>query len=1031
MGIESHDTISDSHPNGNNPFDRKSFFEQTQKAGRIGSFILDMSGPSPEDQRWQSSAIMDEIFGVDAAFPKTGRNWLGLIVGSAEVEAYFSRQTANLAKTFDMVYQIRRVSDSALRWIHALGEFQYGADGKPSALIGTVRDITELKNAEDDLRVFRLSVDFSSDAVFWLDRNAHITYANRQACISLGYTEEEMLRLSLRDIDPVFPIEVWEINWKNYTEERRGETIESVHKRRDGSTFPVEVVSTHLIFSDNELHIAVVRDISERKKMQQQLLDSEKKVSRIIQNLPAGIHLYRLEDNDRLVFDGSNPAANRILGVDYSMFIGKTIEEAFPALIETEVPARYRKAAKDGTPWATEQITYHEGKIAGAYEVIAFQTEPGRMAAVFSDISERKRTEEALKFQNLLLTIQQESSPDGILVAGENGRILYSNRKFARMWNIPDELIAAGDETPALAYAVQQTVDPEQFVNRVKDLYRSQNESSFDEFSLKDGRIFERYSSPIIGENHYYGRVWQFRDITGHRKSEKALIENEAEFRSLFESSPSGAILVKNRIMKRVSAKFVEITGYTQEELIGNTTRMIYPDEEEYERVGREIYSAMAIHGMGRCETKICRKDGTLIDVLIYATPLDPADPGKGVTATIEDISPRKKAEAEKEKLQSELLQAQKMESIGRLAGGIAHDFNNLLTAIMGNTELALLRTPPEAAIHPQLAVIMQAAESASELTRQLLSFSRKQIIDPKIVNINAFLDTMHKMLTRVIGEDIRLRSVSQPDLRSTKVDISQIQQIIMNLAINARDAMPDGGILSIETANVVLDEVFCRRHAYPIPGEHVMIAVSDTGIGMSRETQDHLFEPFFTTKAIGKGTGLGLATVYGAVKQNNGVIDVYSEPGKGSCFKVYFPAVAGSPDASPIRTDETIPGGSETILLVEDNPMVLRFAESALRLLGYTVYTASSGEEALEVLDESTMMIDLVMTDVILSGMNGKALAEKIGEKYPHIKILFNSGYTEDAIIAHGVLDGELNFIGKPFSAAALARKIREVLAK
>ncbi|MGL4369713.1 MAG: ATP-binding protein, partial [Spirochaetota bacterium] len=319
--------------------------------------------------------------------------------------------------------------------------------------------------------------------------------------------------------------------------------------------------------------------------------------------------------------------------------------------------------------------------------------------------------------------------------------------------------------------------------------------------------------------------------------------------------------------------------------------------------------------------------------------------------------------------------------------------------------------------------------ESAANLTKQLLAFSRKQIIDPRTIDPNEQIGKMKNILSRLIGEDIHLSFHLQQGVQSIKVDRSQLQQIIINLAVNARDAMPKGGSLTLETANVVLDEQFCRCHAYPIQSRHVMIAVSDTGIGMSKETMEHLFEPFFTTKGAGKGTGLGLATVYGAAKQNGGIIDVYSEQGAGTTFKIYFPVNDGQEDASPLQIDENMRMGTETILVVEDNPLVLNYAFSILQKLGYTILKAANGEEALETARSYSGTIDMMMTDIILPGMNGWTLAQLICESRPGMKVLYNSGYTEDTIVERGVLKKGLHFIGKPFSAFALASKIREVL--
>jgi signal transduction histidine kinase/CheY-like chemotaxis protein len=403
-----------------------------------------------------------------------------------------------------------------------------------------------------------------------------------------------------------------------------------------------------------------------------------------------------------------------------------------------------------------------------------------------------------------------------------------------------------------------------------------------------------------------------------------------------------------------------------------------------------------------------------------------------GAIESLRDITERKHAEEERSKLEDQLRQAQKMESIGRLAGGVAHDFNNLLTAILGSTDISLQTLDKTNPLHQRLTVVKKAAESAAEITRQLLAFSRKQIIEPKVIDLNELIDHTRTMLTRLIGEDIRLHTDLQVPLGLIKVDPGQIEQIIVNLAVNARDAMPDGGKLSIATANDDLDEAYCQQHPDAVPGRHVVLIISDTGSGMTDEVKEHLFEPFFTTKPKEKGTGLGLATIYGAVKQHRGSIEVTSEPGKGTTFKIFFPCVTdGDLVDRTQRPDAALPEGTETVLLVEDNSMVLEFALNALKGLGYTVIQASDGEEAISLAERHDGDIHILVSDVILPGMNGKALADRLVHIRPGMRVLFTSGYSGDLISHHGVLEEGIHFISKPYTAHALARKIRDVLDK
>jgi two-component system, cell cycle sensor histidine kinase and response regulator CckA len=389
----------------------------------------------------------------------------------------------------------------------------------------------------------------------------------------------------------------------------------------------------------------------------------------------------------------------------------------------------------------------------------------------------------------------------------------------------------------------------------------------------------------------------------------------------------------------------------------------------------------------------------------------------------IRDLTVRKQ-------LETQFLQVQKVESIGRLAGGIAHDFNNLLTAISGYVDLALGTLPPEHEVRSDLAEVQKAAQRAANLTRQLLAFARKQPIDSHVINLNDLIQEMDKLLRRVIGEQIELVTLPAPTLWSVRADPGQIEQVLLNLVINARDAMPMGGKVTIETRNVVLDQAYTRAHISMVEGSYVLLAVSDTGCGMDAETQTHLFEPFFTTKAPGQGTGLGLATCYGIVKQHGGFIWAYSELGHGTSIKIYLPQVEAAAEALPQYEElSVLPQGTETVLVVEDELAVRIFAVRVLREHGYTVLEASTSVEAFQLAHEYAGNIDLLLTDVVMPQTGGKALAEQLTAQYPTIKVLFMSGYADNAIVHHGLLETGIAFLHKPFSPAALLRKVREVL--
>jgi PAS domain S-box-containing protein len=423
------------------------------------------------------------------------------------------------------------------------------------------------------------------------------------------------------------------------------------------------------------------------------------------------------------------------------------------------------------------------------------------------------------------------------------------------------------------------------------------------------------------------------------------------------------------------------------------------------------------------------RADGSRLPVDWRSTPIIEGDVPTGVVITFEDTSERHRAAATVRDVEEQLRQSQKMDAVGRLAGGVAHDFNNLLTVIFAQTDLALRAVPVSDPLRTRLQETKEAAARAARLTSQLLAFSRKQILQPTVQNLNDIVGALTVMLQRLIGEDIALAEVLAPDLHATRVDRGQVEQVVMNLVINARDAMRGGGRLTIETRNVDIDATYALQHPGVIPGRYVMLAVSDTGIGMDEATRGRIFEPFFTTKGPGQGTGLGLSTVYGIVTQSGGHIRVYSEPGRGSTFRAYFPAV-GESIAEPAPAAEVAPArGQETVLLVEDEEMVRRVAREILEAQGYTVLVASNGHEAAQTAAQHAGPIDLLLTDVVMPGMSGRVVADRLATSRPEARVLFMSGYTDGAIAHHGVLDPRMAYLAKPFTVDSLSRRVREVL--
>jgi PAS domain S-box-containing protein len=552
-------------------------------------------------------------------------------------------------------------------------------------------------------------------------------------------------------------------------------------------------------------------------------------------------------------------------------------------------------------------------------------------------------------------------------------------------------------------------------------------------FRMKNGRLGTGLmSARVISINGASHIISITRDISERKQAEKAIQESESKLKSIFIAAPIGIGLVRNRVLLEVNDTLCRMTGYSREELLGRNAGILYPTVEEYEYVGQEKYRQISHKGTGSVETRWCRKDGRVIHIILSSTPLDPDDLLKGVTFTALDITERKQAEEERAKMEEQYRQAQKMEAIGQLAGGIAHDFNNMLNIILGYTQMALMKSGQSGTLNADLLEIMSAARRSADLVRQLLAFARKQTIAPKALDLNITVAGMLNMLRKLIGEDIDLLWAPSENLFPVKLDPAQIDQILANLAVNARDSIPGIGKITIETGNAEFDGSYCAQHPGYIPGHYAMLAVSDNGCGMDKCTLENIFEPFFTTKEIGKGTGMGLPTVYGIVKQNNGFINVYSEPGKGSTFRIYLPRFEGEKTEIDETRRHTEPlTGTETILLVEDDEALLKMSKIMLEELGYTVLTAGTPGDAVDLARGYAGNIQLAVTDVVMPEMSGRDLQKLFSALRPETKYLYMSGYTANVIAHRGILDEGVNFLQKPFTMNDLAYKVREALEK
>jgi PAS domain S-box-containing protein len=644
---------------------------------------------------------------------------------------------------------------------------------------------------------------------------------------------------------------------------------------------------------------------------------------------------------------------------------------------------------------------------------------------VVRDITKQKQGEQALVQAERKYRLIFEEAIIGIYQSTPDGRLLSANPAMARMYGFD-----SAEEMMTGIYDIQHQlyVDPARRDQFKKELRENGLVEHFEvEVYRKDGRkIWLSTNARVVYEGDIIARYeGTFEDVTDRKLLEDQLRTAQQEYRDIvdnavvgiFQTTPEGRYLTVNPAM-------AAMLGYdSPRQLIATITnipRQIYVDPNLRE----ELKNLLREQGVAKnFECQAYRKDGSKMWLSAHVRAIFKDGEVVRYEGMNEDITQRKLLEAQ-------LLQAQKMEAVGQLAGGVAHDFNNALSVITGYSDILQINLPPGDAAHKHAEEIAKAGRRAAALTRQLLAFSRKQVIQPVVLDLNAATSELEKMLRRLIGEHIEITFKRSPALGLVKMDPGQVEQVLMNLAVNARDAMPQGGKLCIETANVELDETYARQNLFVTPGPHVMLSVSDTGCGIDKETQLHIFEPFFTTKEPGKGTGLGLSTVYGIAKQNAGYIMVYSEVGKGTTFRLYLPRLAGAAEVVPqLHAPETVPCGTETVLIVEDEEPLRILARTCLESNHYSVLDAPDGAAALELVKKHPGRIHLLLTDVVMPGINGRELANRLTALQPEIKVLYMSGYTNDLIDQQGILDQDTALIEKPFTLRSLLAKVYQVL--
>jgi two-component system cell cycle sensor histidine kinase/response regulator CckA len=888
-----------------------------------------------------------------------------------------------------------------------------------------IRYAMERSAAEKTIRQseerFRATFEQAAVGIAHAAPDGRFLWMNMRYAEITGYTRDELLGRTVasithpddqqRDAEGIARLLSGEI--PSYAPEKR-------FVCKDGSTVWVQLtVSVRRDAKGRPLHlIGVAQDISDRVRAKEALRDRERLLAVVTGSAGVGLVVV----NDRYEYLFANEAYAAIFGLDPIGILGRRVPELLAAGWDQIRPRLDRALAGERVAYELTLPSLADGNEPRWFRVMY---EPGgstlpTVVVVVTDVTDLKRTEAAIRESEARYRYLFERNLAAVVLTRSDGAILGANPAAARLFGVdsPDMLTARRmtdfyfdpEERTALASAVLQDKTP-----TTREI-RFRQAEGYPVWTLANISVLEHSPEGVVFHSTLI-------DVTDRKRAEEDLRLRE---RAIHAASQGILItdphLPDNPIIY-ASPGFERLTGYPEVEVLGRNCRFLQGKDTDPHSVAA-LRSGVAAGK--ECSTELVnyRKDGTPFWNALSITPVqDDAGLLTHFVGVQVDVTERKR-------LEEQYRHAQKMEAVGQLAGGVAHDFNNLLTIISGYTEILLSILPPDDPKRSSLKAISDAGERAARLTRQLLAFSRQTVLESQVLDLNAVVMDSEKMLRRLIGEDILFATLLDPGISRVRVDPGQIGQVLMNLAVNARDAMPQGGKLTIETRNSVLDQAYVNTHVEVQPGRYVLLTVSDSGIGMPPEVKARIFEPFFTTKGVGKGTGLGLAVVHGIIKQSNGSIGVYSEVGVGTTFKIYLPAVADTlPAPSGIHQAATSIRGKETVLLVEDEDGVREIALLALQTHDYNVLPAANGKEALKIVSRLTGDIDILVTDVVMPEMSGRELAEALRTRFPKLKMLYLSGYTDDAVVRHGILQADVAFLQKPYTPLVLLRKVRQVL--
>jgi two-component system cell cycle sensor histidine kinase/response regulator CckA len=943
------------------------------------------------------------------------------------------REAARAGSPYRLIYRIR-TAGAGERWVADEGVAVPAEGGAAPRLEGFLCDVTEQVRTEAALReserYVRALIENATEAFAVLTAEEAIRFASPALARMVG--GDGPVRVGSRMLDLVDATDLPRARaFLDAVAAAPGEVVtrELGVRRADGTAGTLEVSARNLLHDPVVRGVVVnARDVTARNEAARRLEESEQRFKSLFEHNPDAVFSVDLEGRITSV----NAAAERLAGMPRAELRGEPFESLVdPAYLEAARAALGRVFG--GEPHAVElRVRGAHGRSADLQVTALPLVVGGEVVGAYAiahEVTGRRAAERLLRLRDRAIAAVSE----GIVITDPHlpdNPIVSVNPAFERLTGY-----TAADALGRNCRFLQGPGSDPLAIAELAAAVRSGLPCSVEVLNYgKNGRPFWNFVSiaPVRDEDgdvtHFIGVL---NDVTDRRETDEALRSREARFRSLIENAQDIiAVLDGDGTVRFASPAVERVLGYTGNDVAGLYMMEIVHDDD-VERVHAAIDQAIMNPGRPQwVEFRVGHAGGGWRVLEAVGTSLLHNPAVMGIVLNARDVTERRAAEEALEQSRRQFLQAQKMEAVGRLAGGVAHDFNNLLTAIRGNADLLLMDLAEGSPAREDVREIRRAADRAADLTRQLLAFSRRQVLQPRVLSLNAVVGEMQRMLGRLLAGDVALATRLDPSLGSVVADPGQIEQVVMNLAVNARDAMPRGGELTVETANEDLDPELARRFPYVVPGRYVRLSVRDTGVGMDRETREQAFEPFFTTKPTGKGTGLGLSTVYGIVKQSGGYVWIDSAPGQGTTVSIHLPRVDEPASAAEAVAEiGAVPRGREAVLVVEDEVTVRNLAGRVLGRAGYSVREASDGYEALRVAEDRAAPLDLLLTDVNMPRMGGLELARRVQEIRPGLRVLFFSGDSEAAVAGLDVADAGVNFIEKPFTAEGLARKVREVL--